>query len=126
MSDHERAATIAPLVADSLAHNQRTLSSIRQLSSPLLGLCAGALCLESTSGFLFYLVGTLLTSLLVYLGPAQRQPERFFGGVAQQQEGAAKGISWGMVWEVVAGGLGIEALMGFVMAWTLVFNLVGT
>lgn len=122
--DVEQAATISPIVSDSLGHNQRTLSNIRQLSSPLLGLCAGALCLESTTGFFFYIAGTLLTSLLIYLGPAQRQPQKYFG-TSPNQEGQT-GMSWAIIWEVTMGGVGIEAVMGFVMAWTLAFNLVGT
>ena len=122
--DPQHAATVAPIVSESLAHNQRTISNIRQLASPLLGLCAGALCLESTVGFLFYLGGTLLTSLLIYLGPADRQLEKFFGS-GPRAEGD-KGIRWEVIWEVTMGGVGIEAIMGFVMAWTLVFNLVGT
>lgn len=122
--DPQHAATIAPIVSESLAHNQRTISNIRQLTSPLLGLCAGALCLESTTGFLFYLAGTLLTSLLIFLGPAGRAPEKFFGSSPRAEDD--KGIRWEVVWEVAMGGVGIEAVMGFVMAWTLVYNLVGT
>ena len=122
--DAEQAATISPIVSDALGHNQRTLSNIRQLSSPLLGLCAGTLCLESTSGFLFYLLGTLFTSVLIYVGPARQQPEKYFG-LSHREEGKT-GPNWGILWEVALGGLGIEAFMGFVMAWTLAFNLVGT
>lgn len=112
----------------------QTLANIRTLVSPLLGATAGALSLESFTGFGFYLAFTLLTSVMVYFGPAGGAPEKYFGSgirrhAQDKKSGGGKeieGRSWSMWMEVALGGLGIEALMGFVMSWTLVYNLVGT
>lgn len=107
----------------------QTLSNIRSLTSPLLGVAAGTLCLESTAGFVFYALGTLLVSLLIYLVPAERKPEKYFGaaGAAKRKSrNGTEGMSWGLLSEVAFGGLALDSFMGFVMAWTLVYNLVGT
>lgn len=99
------------------------------MTSPLLGVAAGALCLESTAGFIFYILGTLLVSLLIYLGPAERKPEKYFGATSaakRRARGGDDGMSWTLLSEVAFGGLALDSFMGFVMAWTLVYNLVGT
>ena len=76
---------ISPLVAESAAHNTRTLSNIRSLTSSLTGLTAGTLALSSLWGFAFYLAQHVLVSMLiVYMprglgGPScGGKPEKYF------------------------------------------------
>lgn len=128
----ERELALNPIVQDSVQHNAKvrnftleehrdtgvlltnvfvkTLTNIHSLSSSLLGITAGTLRLESTFGFLFFLVSTFAVSALVYLGPAKGQPERFFYSQFKDLWTA----------EIVGG------LMSYILTWTLVYNLVGT
>ncbi|KAI4231476.1 MAG: hypothetical protein L6R40_007726 [Gallowayella cf. fulva] len=108
MTTQERTLAISPIVTDSVAHNASTLSNIRSLTSSLFGIASGILGLESYAGFLFYLAGTLLVSLLVWAILCRREAGRFF-----QSPGAD-------LWagEVVGG------LSSFVLTWTLFYGLV--
>ncbi|OOF89832.1 hypothetical protein ASPCADRAFT_158022, partial [Aspergillus carbonarius ITEM 5010] len=63
----ELSLLINPLVPESVQHNNRTLTSLHSLTSFLLGLTAGILSLQSTTGFLFYLLGTILVSGLFHV-----------------------------------------------------------
>ena len=85
------------------------------------------------AGFAFYIAGTLLVSLLIVLGPSQGRPEKYFGASSagtpsssQTSRSAEAGPHWSVWWEVATGGLGVDSVMGFVMSWALVYNLVGT
>lgn len=124
--DEAQLYALSPLVSDSIAHNARTLSNIRSLASTLLGIAAGALQLQSFAGFAFYAAGMVLVSGLVWACQISGQGDvgHFFGAVTRDEE--AKGTDWIGVREVLLGGVGIECVMGFVMGWTLLFNLVGT
>ncbi|KAI9711395.1 MAG: hypothetical protein M1828_001940 [Chrysothrix sp. TS-e1954] len=130
--DREHLQAINPIVAESVAHNAKTLNTLRSLTSPLLGICAGALRLESFAGFGFFIFGTLLSSLFVWLGPCDRESSRFYGagdtGTSQVEVDSRRGEKNNMasLREVAMGGVGLEGFMGFVMAWTLIYNLVGT
>lgn len=153
-SAQELDITRNPIVQDSLAHNVRVrtppplsrsstngsqvLQSLRQPTSLLLGLLAGALSLTSLAGFAFYFGGSLLTSLLIYVFLLQGHGRRYFYVAPESVEvktGTGKkeiqlreaGFSWGLVMNVLFGGgvLGVEGIMGFIMAWTLGFNYIG-
>ncbi|KAJ5084835.1 hypothetical protein NUU61_009414 [Penicillium alfredii] len=63
----ELSLLIQPLVPESVQHNNRVLSSLHSLTSFLLGLSAGILGLQSTAGFAFYFLGTVLVSGLFHL-----------------------------------------------------------
>ncbi|GAB1744410.1 hypothetical protein NU219Hw_g1688t1 [Hortaea werneckii] len=63
----ERELAIHPIVQESVQHNARTISNIRSLTASLFGVAAGTLGLESLPGFIFYMIGTVLVSTLIYL-----------------------------------------------------------
>lgn len=120
----ERELQTHPIVPDSVAHNTKvrislashrnpsltlpqTLSDIRSLTGSIFGVAAGILGLESASGFLFYILGSLLVSALVFLVLAKGNSKRYFQSMAD-------------VWiSDVFGGLS-----GFILTWTLFFGLV--
>lgn len=95
----------------------QTLSNLYSLTSSLFGVTAGILGLESYTGFLLYLLLSILTTALVYglkVAPESRlegrpvfDTQRFFKGAGQ-------------FW---AGGL-MSGLSGFVLTWTLFYGLV--
>ncbi|KAJ5543509.1 hypothetical protein N7535_005934 [Penicillium sp. DV-2018c] len=62
----ELSLLINPLVPEAVQHNNRVLSSLHSLTAFLLGLSAGTLALQSTSGFAFYFLGTILVSALFH------------------------------------------------------------
>jgi len=86
----------------------QTISNIRSLTASLFGIAAGILGLESYPGFLFYLLGTLFVSRLIFFQRAEGQPSRYF----QSQ--------FSDLWSAeVFGGLS-----SFVLTWTLFYGLV--
>ncbi|KAI9845803.1 MAG: hypothetical protein M1837_004483 [Sclerophora amabilis] len=115
----EKELAIHPVVQDSVQHNARvglslltsfvlTLSNIRNLTASLFGIAAGVLGLESYPGFIFYLLGTMLVSALIWAYLAERRPPRYFASPMMD------------VWvKDVLGGLS-----SFVLTWTLFFGLV--
>lgn len=88
--------------------NLQTISNIRSLTASLFGVASGILGLESYQGFLFYLVGSLLVSVLIYAFLAERRPRRYFSSPVQ---------------ELWAGEL-VGGLSSFVLTWTLFYGLV--
>ena len=96
------------LATANICNLPQTLSNIRNLTSSLFGIAAGALGLESYPGFAFYFVATLLTSLLIFLLRVEGKTSKFFYR------------PWGELW---MGGIG-EGLSSFVLTWTLVYGLV--
>ncbi|KAL8734168.1 MAG: hypothetical protein Q9166_001653 [cf. Caloplaca sp. 2 TL-2023] len=108
MADRERDLLISPIVPDSVAHNTQTLSNIRSLTSSLFGIASGILGLESYSGFIFYLLGTLLVSVLVFFLLCKGEQRRYFQSPVSEL--------WGG--EVLGG------LSSFVLTWTLFYGLV--
>ncbi|PWY85304.1 hypothetical protein BO83DRAFT_422253 [Aspergillus eucalypticola CBS 122712] len=131
----ELSLLINPLVPESLQHNNRTLSSLHSLTSFLLGLTAGILSLQSATGFLFYLLGTVFVSalfhaLLLYRsgglgagmyfaganGEIEGMDERgVVGGGGTKGGGMMRRAAWRDVW--FGGGVLGEALSGFVLGW---------
>ncbi|RAL00488.1 EMC6 family protein [Aspergillus ibericus CBS 121593] len=130
----ELSLLINPLVPESVQHNNRTLTSLHSLTSFLLGLTAGILSLQSTTGFAFYLLGTILVSGLFHLLLLYRSGGLgagvYFAGANGEIEGVdEKGLvsggsgmgavlrrgAWRDVW--FGGGVLGEALSGFVLGW---------
>lgn len=89
-------------------HNIQTISNIRSLTASLFGVASGILGLESYHGFLFYLVGSFVVSVLIYALLAERRPRRYFSSPVQ---------------ELWAGEL-VGGLSSFVLTWTLFYGLV--
>ncbi|CAG8950495.1 hypothetical protein HYFRA_00006992 [Hymenoscyphus fraxineus] len=111
----EREMQISPIVQDSVMHNTKTLTTLHNLTASLFGVGAGILGLESYSGFVFYIIFTLLTSALVYglrVRPAGVQNGK--GGIERYFQGSM---------ELWTGGL-VDGLSGFVLTWTLFYGLV--
>lgn len=88
--------------------NSQVLSNIRSLTASLFGVAAGILGLESYPGFLFYLCGTFVVSLLVYFTLTEARPTRYFQSQLSDLWGA----------ELLGG------LSSFVLTWTLFYGLV--
>ncbi|KAJ5440281.1 hypothetical protein N7491_002687 [Penicillium cf. griseofulvum] len=139
----ELSLLITPLVPEAVQHNNRVLSSLHSLTSFLLGLSAGILALQSTYGFAFYFLGTILVSGLFHAVLIHRSggagAGSFFpgsntgevegvmemdekskavrmqlGGKAGPKKILRKG-AWRDVW--FGGGVMSEALSGFVLGW---------
>ncbi|KAE8352088.1 hypothetical protein BDV28DRAFT_8259 [Aspergillus coremiiformis] len=124
---------INPLVPEAVQHNNRILANLHSISSFLLGLTAGILALQSATGFLFYLAGTVVVSgvfhvFLLYRSSGQGAGVFFPGPNVGEIEGIDDmGLVWGVgremrrkgswrdVW--LGGGVFGEALSGFVLGW---------
>ncbi|KAF2278146.1 uncharacterized protein EI97DRAFT_373639 [Westerdykella ornata] len=106
--NEERELVINPVVQTSVQHNTQVVSNIRNLTASLFGVAAGTLGLESYPGFVFYLVGTLIVSLLIFVFRAEGKPSEYFH--------RPLGDLWGG--EVFGG------LSSFVLTWTLFYGLV--
>lgn len=87
---------------------RQTVSNIRSLTASLFGVAAGTLGLESLPGFLFYAVGTLVVSLLIFAFRAEASPKGYFQSPV------------GDLW---MGDL-FGGLMSFVLTWTLFYGIV--
>ncbi|KAJ5823952.1 hypothetical protein N7447_006292 [Penicillium robsamsonii] len=139
----ELSLLITPLVPEAVQHNNRVLSSLHSLTSFLLGLSAGILALQSTYGFAFYFLGTILVSGLFHAALIHRSggsgAGSFFPGsntgevegvlemdkkskAVRMQLGGKDGPkkilrkgAWRDVW--FGGGVMSEALSGFVLGW---------
>lgn len=104
----ERELAVHPIVQESVQHNNQVISNIRNLSASLFGVASGILGLESYLGFLFYLLGTLVVSALIFVVLAESCPNRYFQSPLAELWGA----------EVVGG------LSSFVLTWTLFYGLI--
>ncbi|KAL2357712.1 Rab5-interacting protein-domain-containing protein, partial [Cryomyces antarcticus] len=104
----ERELAVHPVVQESVQHNSRVLSNIRSLTASLFGVAAGILGLESYPGFIFYLLGSLLVSVLVLALRAESNPKQYFH--------RPLGDLW--IGDIFGG------LMSFVLTWTLFYGLV--
>jgi len=108
MSLEERELQINPIAIDSVQHNARTVSNIRNLTASLFGVAAGTLGLESYPGFAFYLIGTFLVSALIFFLRTEGQPKTYF---------------YRPFSDLWAGDL-VAGLSSFVLTWTLFYGLV--
>ncbi|OAL44162.1 hypothetical protein IQ07DRAFT_592597 [Pyrenochaeta sp. DS3sAY3a] len=106
--NEERELAINPIVASSVQHNSQVVSNIRNLTASLFGVAAGTLGLESYAGFIFYLLGSLVVSVLLFALKTDGKPAEYFYRPI------------GDLWfgEVFGG------LSGFVLTWTLFYGLV--
>ncbi|KAL2868800.1 EMC6 family protein [Aspergillus lucknowensis] len=130
----ELSLLINPLVPESVQHNNRILTQLHSLTSFLLGLTAGILALQSATGFIFYLLGTITVSGLFHAVLLYRSSGKgaggYFPGAGGEIEGltfssrdgvvrdAGRGVrkgAWRDVW--FGGGVLGEALSGFVLGW---------
>ncbi|TQS35483.1 hypothetical protein Golomagni_04096 [Golovinomyces magnicellulatus] len=114
----ERELKISPIVQDSVRHNTKTLASLHNLTASLFGIGAGTLGLESYSGFIFYLIFSLLTSTLVYL--FRVRPMIATGAHNKNETGIATYFRSSR--ELWTDGL-IEGLSSYVLTWTLFYGL---
>ncbi|KAH7326755.1 Rab5-interacting protein-domain-containing protein [Stachybotrys elegans] len=113
----EREMQINPIVQESVIHNTKTLSNLHSLAASLFGVSAGILGLESYSGFLGYILFSILTTFLLYLvhiAPASLAEGRTFLSTGRYYRG---------VFDFWTSGL-FNGLSGFVLTWTLFYGLV--
>ena len=85
----------------------QTVSNIRALTASLFGVAAGTLGLESYPGFIFYMLGTTLVSLLIYFLKTDGDAGKFFYSPRKDL--------W--VGDMFGG------VMSFVLTWTLFYGL---
>jgi len=117
MSTAEQEFQIHPIVQESVLHNSRSLYNLQSLTASLFGVAAGILGLESYHGFLFYIICSVLTTLLFYVVR-----------VAPTSIPAGKGALdtsryFRSAYEYWTGGL-MNGLAGFILTWTLFYGLV--
>ncbi|KAL1987978.1 hypothetical protein VTN96DRAFT_1502 [Rasamsonia emersonii] len=87
----ELSLLVHPLVPEAVQHNNRVLSQLRSLTAFLLGISAGILGLQSTAGFLYYLVGMAFVSALVQVFLIWRTPEGRVAGAGAFFPGSSGG-----------------------------------
>ncbi|KAK0733509.1 Rab5-interacting protein family [Lasiosphaeria miniovina] len=117
----EREFQIVPIVQEAVVHNSRTLLNLQSLTASLFGVGAGILGLESYSGFLFYVVCSLLTAMLFYVvrvAPTSLASDANGGGGAFDTSRYFRSQV-----EFWTGGL-MNGLAGFILTWTLFYGLV--
>ncbi|KAJ3948109.1 uncharacterized protein N0V96_002352 [Colletotrichum fioriniae] len=113
----ERDYQISPIVQESVMHNTKTLSNLQSLSASLFGVAAGILGLESYSGFLFYLVFSLITAALFYvlrIAPESTSAGLPFLSTSRYFKGPFDFWTSGL----------LGGLSGFILTWTLFYGLV--
>jgi hypothetical protein len=86
----------------------QVVSNIRNLTASLFGVAAGTLGFESYTGFVFYLIGSLIVSAVIFTLRTEGKPGDYFH--------RPLGDLWGG--EVLGG------LSSFVLTWTLFYGLV--
>ena len=91
-----------------LTNPGQIISNIRNLTASVFGVAAGALGLESYYGFLFYLLGTLAVSGLIFVFLAESKPNAYF---------------YRPIADLWSGEL-FSGLMSFVLTWTLFYGMV--
>lgn len=109
MNAEEWELLVHPVVAENVTHNSKTITDIRAITASVFGVAAGILGLENLYGFAFYLLGNLFVSLLMFFLAVERNPKAYFRSQLD-------------LWTAeVFGG---SSLSGFVLTWTLFYNLV--
>ena len=86
----------------------QVISNIRSLTASLFGVAAGTLGLESYAGFIFYLLASLVVSVMIFALKTDGKPGAYFY--------KPLGDLW--LGDVFGG------LSGFVLTWTLFYGLV--
>ncbi|KAI1093670.1 Rab5-interacting protein-domain-containing protein [Rostrohypoxylon terebratum] len=113
----ERELQISPIVPESVMHNTKTLSNLQTLTASIFGAAAGILGLESYSGFLFYLIFTIITTVLFYtirVAPTSLKAGHGFFDTSRY---------FRTQYEFWTGGL-FNGLAGYILTWTLFYGLV--
>jgi hypothetical protein len=100
-----------------LTSAMQVLTNLHSLTASLFGVSAGILGLESYSGFLFYIVFSIITSILFYtfqLAPGSLAEGRSVVDTSRYYRGAL---------DIWTGGI-TNGLPGFILTWTLFYGLV--
>lgn len=140
----EQELQINPVVGDSIVHNNKVrqpellandgflpplptnvltstamqvLTNLHSLTASLFGVSAGILGLESYSGFLFYIVFSIITTILFYT--FQLAP----GSVAEGRSPIDTSRYYRGALDLWTGGI-TNGLPGFILTWTLFYGLV--
>ena len=133
----EQEYQLHPVVPDSVAHNGKVrnfhsggipgrcfltlvfkvLSNLHSLTASLFGVAAGILGLESYSGFLMYLLFSIITALLFYA--LRVAPE----SLAEGRSTLSTGRFFTSAFDFWTSGI-FNGLSGFVLTWTLFYGLV--
>jgi len=117
MAPTEKELQISPIVPESVMQNTKTLADFQSLLGSIFGAAAGILGLESYSGFLFYFVLTLLTTVLFYV--LRVAPTSLKAGLAPLDTSRY----FRSRYEFWFGGL-FGGLPGYILTWTLFYGLV--
>lgn len=167
-TEKERKLQIEPVVQESVMHNARVsiialvyslhylqsrnqmsltdsahaqvLATVRSLTSSLFGIAAGILGLESYAGFIYFILGTLFVSFLIWLlrikasqgmSAGQQQPKQDASGRPKAELTPSIGTRGqslyfeNAVWELWMGGNELlGGLSSFVLTWTLFYGIV--
>ena len=168
-TEKERRLQIEPVVQESVMHNARVsnhcsrllslhclllhiwisltdparaqvLATVRSLTSSLFGIAAGILGLESYAGFIYFFLGTLFVSFLIWLfrikasqslGAGQQQPKKDASGRPNAETTTSRAMRGqslyfeNAVWELWMGGNELlGGLSSFVLTWTLFYGIV--
>lgn len=118
----------------------QVLATVRSLTSSLFGIAAGILGLESYAGFIYFILGTLFVSFLIWLlrikasqssGAGQQQPKSDVDGGSRAKRSTnvvTRGQSLyfeNAIWELWMGGNELwGGLSSFVLTWTLFYGIV--
>ena len=93
------------------------LSNLQSLTASIFGVAAGILGLESYSGFLFYFIFTILTTILFYA--FRVAPTSLKSGLGAFDTGRYFRTQY----EFWAGGV-MGGMAGYILTWTLFYGLV--
>ncbi|KHN98585.1 uncharacterized protein MAM_03709 [Metarhizium album ARSEF 1941] len=113
----EQEYQIHPVVPDSVVHNSKALSNLQSLTASLFGVAAGILGLESYTGFLVYIILSIITSLMFYgfqVAPESLKEGRSLLSTERYFTSALDFWTSGI----------FNGLPGFILTWTLFYGLV--
>lgn len=113
----ERELQVSPIVSESVMHNTKALYNLQSLTASIFGVAAGILGLESYSGFLFYVIFSVLTTLLFYT--FRVAPTSLKSGLAMFDTSRYYRTQY----EFWTGGI-FGGLAGYILTWTLFYGLV--